>query len=82
MKKILFALIALALLAGCTNNDGASKALANAGYTNVELTGYSWLSCSDTDQYSTGFKATGPTGKQVEGVVCSGIFKGATIRTF
>jgi hypothetical protein len=73
--------MALALaLAGCTDQNAADRALTGAGYSNIQITGYRWTGCSDSDDFATGFKASGPTGKQVYGVVCSGLFKGATIR--
>lgn len=82
MKRAIAILAALYLMAGCSDVDGARKALDGAGYTDVRLTGLAWTGCSDSDTFSTGFQAKGPTGKPVEGVVCSGWPKGATIRTF
>lgn len=79
IKKL--AIIALAIMAtACTDSTVATKALSSAGYQNVEITGYSFFGCSEDDAFHTGFKATGQDGKPVEGVVCSGWFKGATIR--
>jgi len=80
MKKILAAM-ALITLCGCTDATGAKKALEGAGYSNIQMTGYSMFSCGQDDVYKTKFSATGPTGKQVTGAVCAGIFKGSTIRT-
>lgn len=79
MKKVL-AIVSLALITGCSAPDQAEKALTGAGYTNIELTGYRIFGCDEKDSFHTGFKATGPTGNQVEGVVCAGWLKGATIR--
>lgn len=80
--KIIILLAALAAVAGCTDPEGAKKALAGAGYSRIEITGYSFFSCSKDDARSTGFKAVGPSGVQVSGAVCSGlIFKNSTIRT-
>lgn len=76
----LAAMLLTMALAGCTDTNGAKQALAQAGYTNVEITGYTFWGCSDRDTFHTGFKATGPNGHPVKGVVCSGIFKGKTIR--
>lgn len=73
--------IALLALSACTDGDTATRALHGAGYTDIQLTGYRWTGCSDSDDYATGFSATGPTGVRVTGVVCSGWLKGATIRT-
>lgn len=79
MKKNLV-LVLTAMLAGCTNGDGAVRALEGAGYTNIKITGYRVFGCHEDDTFRTGFKATGNNGKQVSGVVCSGILKGSTIR--
>lgn len=75
-----FILVFAALLAGCMSPDTAQRALAGAGYTKVVLTGYRFLGCGDGDLNRTGFEAVGPSGQHVTGVVCSGVFKGATIR--
>jgi len=76
-----FAFLVLALLAGCTNESGATRALQGAGYTHIKLTGYRWLSCGKDDTYADGFEAIGPTGGKVSGTVCAGLmFKGSTIR--
>ncbi|QYN80453.1 hypothetical protein [Kosakonia phage Kc304] len=80
MKKILIAMLAV-LAVGCTDADNATRLLDANGFTDIEITGYSFFSCSEKDAQSTGFIATGPTGKQVKGAVCSGlIFKNSTIR--
>lgn len=76
------AAIALAaiLLAGCTDPDGARKALEDAGLTPIAVGGYSWA-CGRDDDYATRFKAQNAKGKFVAGTVCSGaFFKGKTIR--
>ena len=46
----------------------------------VTITGWNPLACGEDDTYATGFIAIDPQGKVVEGTVCSGVFKGATIR--
>ena len=80
MKKIFaIALIALSL-SGCTRPGLAERVLTEQGYTNIEAGGYGFFSCSEDDAFKTNFKATAPSGKRVEGTVCSGWFKGATIR--
>lgn len=81
MKKILIALVAVLALSGCTDEPGAERVLKANGFTDIQMTGYSWLSCSDKDTFSTGFIAKGPTGIPVKGAVCSGmLFKNSTIR--
>lgn len=80
MVKKIIAIACFATLAGCTDADGARKALEGAGYTEISIGGYSAFGCGQDDMYHTEFKAKGATGKPVEGVVCSAPFKGKTIR--
>ena len=82
MKKILLIIVATCIISACSDNNGAIKALKEQGYTNIQITGYKWFGCGSGDNFSTGFEATSATGIPVNGVVCSGWFKGATIRTF
>lgn len=79
IKKILFGLAVVAV-AGCTDSSVAQRTLSGAGYKNIQITGYSLFGCSDDDFFHTGFEATGADGSRVSGTVCSGFFKGATIR--
>lgn len=71
---------ALATLGGCTDAGKAQRTLESAGYTNIKAGGYAVWGCGEDDDFHTKFKATNPAGKEVEGVVCSGWFKGGTIR--
>lgn len=77
----LFLLFLLLFVAGCTQPDKATIALQRDGYTEIQITGYSWFGCGKDDDFSTGFIAK-KNGKQVTGVYCSGWWKGGTIRTF
>lgn len=84
MRRAL-AISALLLLAGCTDPDGSRDVLEAAGYSDVQIVERpNWFSsnCGERDSYSTHFRAKGPTGIGVEGVVCSqGSYgKGATVR--
>lgn len=79
MRKLLILAATLGLVA-CTDAPGAERALKQAGYSHVEITGYAWFDCEEKEQYATGFKALGPTGVPVEGSVCAGLLKGNTIR--
>jgi len=80
LKKTLICLL-FATLIGCTNQNDAVNALQDAGFTNIQLTGYNFFACSKDDTYSTGFIAINPQGRVVKGTVCSGlIFKNSTIR--
>jgi hypothetical protein len=79
--KLATLIFAAVILCGCTQPDHATRTLENAGYTHIEITGWRPFSCGDGDTFATGFKAIGPTGHQVTGVVCEGlIFKASTIR--
>lgn len=64
----------------------AARSLRIQGYTNVEIIDHSWLfvgfrGCGMDDSARFTAKAKNPAGKDVELYVCTGIFKGATIRT-
>jgi hypothetical protein len=79
MKKFLI-IAAVVLLSACTNTTKAERVLNENGYTDIQMTGYSMFGCDKNDSFSDGFKAKSPSGKTVTGVVCSGWFKGSTIR--
>ena len=81
MKTAMTLALCTALLAGCTQTDDAVRALESAGYTDVQLDGYDFFFFFEDDFYKTKFRAKGPNGKPVSGVVCAGLlFKGATVR--
>lgn len=85
MKTILMGIIAVVLsvtmLTGCTDSEGAERVLRLNNFTDIQITGYAWLSCSEKDTIRTGFTATAPNGEKVSGAVCSGLlFKNSTIR--
>lgn len=74
--SLLLVLILTIYLNRCTSHEQATLALTNAGYTNIQIIGYRNLHCGENSKiyvFHTGFKATTPSGKQVSGVVCSGI---------
>lgn len=81
MKRILA--LGLLVLAGCTDEQGATKALREAGLKPVSVGGYALFSCAsgkDGDTFATKFTATNVNGQTVTGAVCSGWLKGKTIR--
>lgn len=81
IKLIAFISLLSLFLTGCYNSSDAQKALDDAGFTNIEITGHAWFSCGKDDFYSTSFKAKNIHGKEVSGAVCSGfLFKNSTIR--
>ena len=76
-----FVIIALAIgLVGCSSRNSTIETLTEQGYTNIETHGHAWFACSEDDVFATKFTATSPSGHRVEGAVCKGWFKGATIR--
>lgn len=79
MKKLIL-IVSIAALSACTQTDRATSALQDAGYTSIRITGYAWFSCSEKDTFATSFEAVGPSGRKASGAVCSGFFKGQTIR--
>ena len=79
MKHLLM-IGALLLITGCSDAEEAERALDNLGMANVETTGYSLFGCDDKDTWRTGFRDTNVNDRTVTGTVCSGLFKGATVR--
>ncbi len=75
-------LVCLYIRALSNADNDAEKALKAQGYTQIKLTGYKVFACSRSDDYNKGFEATSLAGVRVQGVVCMGIAKGSTIRTF
>lgn len=81
LTKILILFLLCLSCFACTDETSSKDALRKAGFTDVEITGYSWYSCGENDFYSTGFKATNVNGERVEGTVCCGLIaKDCTIR--
>ena len=81
MKKLLIVLPIAAILASCgVNPEKGKKVLESQGYTDVEITGYSWTGCSKDDSFASNFTAKGANGQSVEGSLCSDWFKGITVR--
>lgn len=78
MKKLI---ILTMILTGCSDGLNASRILEADGVTEIEITGYQYFGCGKDDTVHTGFRGHKNT-KKVAGVVCSGLFKGYTIRYF
>ena len=74
------ALIVTVLLTACTDETGSRKALEASGFTDISFTGFSPFSCSDSDNFATGFRAKNGAGRIVEGTVCCGLLKSCTVR--
>jgi len=80
MNKILFVLGIMIMLIGCTSKKDTERALKAQGFTNIKVRGYDMLGCSKDDTFHTKFTATNPAGIEINGTVCSGFLKSATIR--
>ncbi len=78
--SILLLLLFVGFVSGCTKAQETTKILKQQGYTEIETTGYAWLSCSQDDLFRTKFTAISPAKKSVNGVMCCGFFKACTIR--
>jgi hypothetical protein len=83
MKKLIMVALAFGVMcSACTDERGAKKAAEDMGFSDVQVGGYPWFfdSCSDSDTFKTKFKAVNVHGQPVSGTVCSGWFKGKTVR--
>lgn len=81
MKNVFVICALVTLLVGCTDENNTRSTLRKSGYSDINITGYSWLACGDDDTFHTGFRAKNPSGEIVEGTVCCGLVaKGCTIR--
>lgn len=81
MRAALF--LSVLLLTSCTDAERARSTLEGAGYTDIQIGGRAWNSCSKDDDSCTSFTARGPSGRPVKGAVgcgLSGCGKGCTIR--
>lgn len=73
-------LLAALALSACTDDVGTRRHLEDAGYSDIEITGYRPLACSNDDGWKTGFRAHAVNGREVTGTFCQGVLKGGTIR--
>lgn len=80
MKKLFVSVLVVLSLSGCTRAGEAERVLASQGFTDIQAGGYAFFGCDEKDVFQTKFTATSPTGQRVKGQVCSGWFKGATVR--
>lgn len=73
-------------LAGCAApKQDVERVLADHGYTDIAVGGYTPWGCGKDDSTSNTFTATGPTGRRVRGVVCGSVAlwgKAYTVRVF
>ena len=72
------ALVVFSAGADSAQNDSLELIKAD-GVQEAQMTGWAFFGCSNSDTFSYGFRGL-KNGARVEGVVCSGFLKGATIR--
>lgn len=82
MKGIILILSLAFTITSCTDPKQARKTLLDSGLHPIEVGGWDAFGCSESDFYSTKFKAYSPdSSRVVTGCVCGGIFfKNNTIR--
>lgn len=77
---VLLILVSLVVgLVGFSDSEGTTKVLTQMGYTHIETTGVRPFARGENELYSTGFRATSPTGQIVTGTVTKGL-RGSTVR--
>lgn len=73
-------LIICLLVASCSaNTDKVKSVLENEGCTDVVDNGFVFFGCGKEDGFHNGFSCT-KNNRKIEGVVCSGLLKGFTVR--
>lgn len=78
MRSLVALTAAAALLTACSDEAGTHRVLLAAGYTQIQVGGHAPWGCADDDTFQTAFRATGPTGKPVQGVAWAGWLTGST----
>ena len=78
---VLISFVAWLILApvACTKPEHAVEVLKSQGYDNIKTGGYPYFVCDKNDEFATEFTAN-LNGREVKGVVCEGLMKGATVR--
>jgi hypothetical protein len=81
MRSVLI-FAALIVLAGCTDEKGATRALHDAGLDPISVGGHAWFYCAvkPMDAFATRFTAKNARGEIVTGAVCEGYGNRARIR--
>ncbi len=84
---LIFLVAALVIVRGVfVHPSVAVNALKTQGYSNVEVKSHDWFmigfrGCDEKDAAKFTAEAINPVGEKVEVIVCTGILKGATIRS-
>lgn len=69
-------------LCACTSQNTAYQAADNLGFKQINVGFTSIFGCGKHEFFGRSFTAININGKPVSGVVCSGLFKGATVRFY
>ena len=82
MKRFTMVVLAIVvtMCVSCSSASDANKVLKSSGFSEIEIEGYTFFGCGEDDAFHTKFCAKNPKGVRVCGVVCSGWFKGGTLR--
>ena len=80
MRSALIVTAALVLTACTVSPQTATSAAEDMGFTDVKLGGPSFFGCADEDGFTRTFTAKNAAGRPVQGVICKGLLKGATVR--
>jgi len=84
MNKSLAAIVVLLLCTSCAPSEVFTKSeqtIADQGYSQIQYEGWAWFSCGEEDQFALKYSAIARSGRPVILAVCSGWFKGVTLRT-
>jgi hypothetical protein len=57
-----FMIVTAMVAIGCTDDNATISTLNKSGYTDIEITGYSFWECGQDDTFHTGFRAKNPKG--------------------
>lgn len=80
--KIIILIVTLLVVTGCTQSESKVKRILESdGITEIQLKGYKFMACSESDSFSDEFTGI-KNGRKVRGVVCGGWSKGSTIRFY
>lgn len=78
-NTIIIAIAALSLTACGVNHQAGKRVVESHGFTDVVIGGYAFFSCGK-DEFASSFTAKDANGNPVSGAICSGWFKGYTVR--
>jgi len=83
MKTLVTLIFIVVLTTACTQPERTTRTLETQGYTNIQTQNWNFFTlfqCSEDDIFRTPFSAQASNGNRIQGIACSGILKGLTIR--